>query len=133
MSRRVEINKAKQEIREAFIKYYSTDKAFFDYNEELGIYSFVNYLQRAGKGLHTRFVNICNGFPWDKDNTFTEGYEKRTYKRVETLLEKAYKWGLTPTDDPDEHRKGAYLRIQTDPRGWPIHVILDGRVYYLGG
>lgn len=94
---------------------------------------FVDYLQRAGATLHTRYENQCNGFPWDQDGEFTEKYDKATEKRENTLLSKAQEFGLVVTRDVNERRDGAFIRLQTDPRGWPVELIVNGRSTRLGG
>jgi hypothetical protein len=97
------------------------------------IIPFVDYLQRQGAVLHTRYENMCNGFPWDKDNTFTEKYEQKTDKLEKTLLKNAQEFGIAVTNDVNEKRDGIFIRIQGDPRGWPIELIVNRRTVSLGG
>lgn len=93
---------------------------------------FIDYVQRAGATLHTRYENQCNGFPWDKDNSFTERYDRATEKREATLLRRAAQFGFEITQDFNEKRDGAFIRLQGDPRGWPVELIINHRTVRLG-
>lgn len=93
---------------------------------------FVDYLNRAGATLHTRYENQCS-YEW----ACTEEYERVTDKRQKTLLKNASEFGFIVTDDVNEKREGAFIRMQTDPRGWPIELIFNTaesrNSYSLGG
>lgn len=93
---------------------------------------FVDYLNRAGATLHTRYENQCS-YEW----ACTEKYEGATDKREKTLLKNASEFGFTVTDDVNEKRPGSFIRLQGDPRGWPIELIFNTpdtrNTYRLGG
>ena len=96
---------------------------------------FIDYLQRAAATLHSRYENLCNGFPFDKDNTFTESYEAATDKREKTLFKKAAEKGFQECGqyEIDEKDSGLWVALQRDPRGWPLILKIDGREVRLGG
>ena len=93
----------------------------------------VDELQKQGAALHTRFENLCNGFPWDKDGTHTARYEAATDNKEARLICLCADHGIALTRDVNEKREGVFLRIQSDPRGWPIALHVSGREYRLGG
>lgn len=93
----------------------------------------VDELQKQGAALHTRFENLCNGFPWDKDGTHTERYERATDKKESKLIQLCADHGIALTHDVNEKRAGVFLMLQRDPRGWPIALFVTGREYRLGG
>lgn len=93
----------------------------------------VDQLQRAGASLHTRYENLCNGFPWDKDGQHTAKYEAATDRKEARLIELCADHGIALTRDVNEKREGVFLFIQSDPRGWPIVLFINGREYRLGG
>jgi hypothetical protein len=106
---------------------------FKDKNTFDDIIPFVDYLNRAGARLHTRYENQCNGFDWDKNGKYTENYDRVTDLLEASLLKRALVFGFKETRDVNERRRGAFIRLQTDPRGWSIYLIIDGREYALGG
>lgn len=89
----------------------------------------VYYLNRAGATLNTRWANECS-YEWAGNS---ERYCKATESREKTLLANAVKAGLTITRDVNERRNGAFIMLQTDPRGWPITLFVNGLEYSLGG
>lgn len=100
---------------------------------------FVDYLQRAGARLHTRYEHACNGYSPDHGGYWDERDDAKTEKLERTLLERARDFGLIVTDDVNqqgEHGK-VFIRLQGDPRGWPVEIISgqDGytRTIRLGG
>lgn len=88
----------------------------------------VDYLQRAGATLHTRYEAACS-YEWAD----TPEYERHTEKREATLLRTAKDWGMNITTDCNERRPGVWVRLQTDPRGWPVVLYINGREHRLGG
>ena len=66
----------------------------------------VDELQKQGAALHTRFENLCNGFPWDKDGTHTARYEAATDNKEvnQTIYNDAKKRNiLVSLSDDTEH------------------------------
>lgn len=120
------------EAKERVIKALN-DMPEFDGKPSFEIRPFIDYLNRAGVSLHTRYENQCNGFEWDHNGDYTERYDNATDSREKTFLKKAQEFGFQVTDDVNEKRQGAFIRLQTDPRGWPIELFLNGRSYRLGG
>jgi hypothetical protein len=92
------------------------------------IIPFVDYLQRQGALLHTRYENQCS-YAW----ACTEEYEAKTEKLENTLLKNAKAFGFAETRDVNEKSSLAFIRLQRDPRGWPIELIINGRSIRLGG
>lgn len=90
-------------------------------------------LQKTGASLHSRYENLCNGFPWDKDGSYTEKYERATDKKEEKIIQLCAAHGIAATHDVNERREGVFIMLQRDPRGWPIVLYVSGREYRLGG
>ncbi len=80
-------------------------------------YDLVDYLQRASAILHTRYENACS-YAWAS----TEQYERQTASREACILATLREHGLADCAE-----------FQTDPRGWPLVLRLNGREYRLGG
>ena len=99
------------------------------------IVPFVDYLQRASATLHSRYENLCNGFPFDKDGSYTESYESKTDKMEKTLMRRAAEKGFQECGqyEIDEKKKGLFIALQRDPRGWPLILKIDGQEVRLGG
>lgn len=96
---------------------------------------FIDSIQRRGAALHTRYENECNGFPFDDDGTLTEKYRESTERRERNLFALAEKMGFTPcpSQEIDEKKTGLFIALQTDPRGWPVILKIEGREYVIGG
>lgn len=87
----------------------------------------VDYFQRAGAYLHTRYECSCNGM--DRQGRVTgKAFIARTDKLEHSLLANAQLYGFSVV--PDE---APSIALQRDPRGWPIILTLQGREYRLGG
>lgn len=76
-----------------------------------------DYMQRAGSILHTRYEAECS-YEWAD----TDKYRAETENRENKIIKELAKHGLL-----------SCLDFQTDPRGWPLVLTLDGREYRLGG
>lgn len=105
-------------------------EAFPDKDTWQEIVPFIDWIQRRGKGLHSRYENECN-YQW----AGTEAYQKKTEAFEASLLKRCKAFGFEHirhnySSPPQE---GNHIYLQTDPRGWPIVLIVSGHEYRLGG
>jgi hypothetical protein len=124
MTRRY-INEAKQSA----MRLINGSKLFDDKGTFDEVIPFIDYLQRQGATLHTRYENECS-YEWACNDP---KYILKTENIQNKIIERCVEFGFDLTNDVNEKREGAYFRFQTDPRGWPIELIINGRSVRLGG
>lgn len=89
--------------------------------------SMVDYIQRVGAGLLTRYIKASNE-PVDNN------YIRITELKEAALLKTAREYGIAITNDENERRTDhVYLRLQDDCRAWPVVLYINGSEHRLGG
>ena len=89
---------------------------------------FAERMNKAAKSLQRRYENECS-YEWAN----TPQYIKRTENMEAKIIKECTEFGFDMTSDVNEKRAGAWFRLQTDPRGWALVLIVNGSEYRLGG